>query len=96
MKVKTLAEQFLGTLLQKLSSHLIESLTSTCFSFIHLLQRPAFGDHFVCSLEDTKVEKSTLKPGVRWVASSVDIKKGALTREGMCDDFWRCLLLLLV
>ena len=45
--------------------------------------RPAFGDHFVCSLQDAEVEKSTLKLELRQGASSVDIKKGALTREEM-------------
>lgn len=32
--------------------------------------RPAFGDHFVCSLRDAEVEKSTLKLEVGWGVSS--------------------------
>lgn len=54
--------------------------------------RPPFGDRFAPA--DAEVEKSTLKLEVRWDASSVDIKKGALTREEMCNGFWGCLFLL--
>lgn len=48
----------------------------------------------LCSLQDAKTEKSTLKWEVRYGVSSVAKKKEALPREEMCNGFWRCLLLL--
>lgn len=75
-------------LLRQVPSH-IPGLQEWQSRVVKNCSRPAFGDHFIFSLQDDEVEKSTLKLEVRWGASSVDIKEGALTREDMCNGFWR-------